>query len=94
MISFWILWVFNALMALVPVYLFFAGLTDGSITSTNFGLWILILVLVAGLLGGTYWLKTKNQLVAARILLILAAIPSLLAILFLVIATTGNVRWN
>ncbi|MDZ4748167.1 MAG: osmoprotectant transporter permease [Saprospiraceae bacterium] len=92
--SFWILWVFNALMSLVPVYFFFEGLSDGSIDADNLWMWMIILALVALILGGTYWLKTKNQILAAKVLLIIAAIPSLIAILFMSIAIFGDVRWN
>lgn len=94
MISFWILWIFNALMSLVPVYFFFEGLSDGTVDASNLWMWMIILAVVALILGGTYWLKTKNQVMAAKVLLIVAAIPSLFAILFMSIAIFGDVRWN
>jgi hypothetical protein len=94
MISFWILWVFNALMALIPVYFFFDGLADGSVDSSNMGLWLVILLVVGLLIGGTYWLKTKGQVLAAKILLMITTIPCLLVILYFAIAIFGDVRWN
>jgi hypothetical protein len=94
MVTFWILWIFNALMSLIPVYFFFEGLSDGSVDGDNMGIWMIILAVVALILGGTYWLKTKNQVMAAKILLIIASVPSLIAILYLSIAIFGNVRWN
>jgi len=94
MIWFWILWSFNALMALVPISFFFIGLTDGSIDDSNMGIWMIILLVVAAILGGTYWLKTRNQMKAAKVLLVVAAIPSCIALLFMAIVTFGDVRWN
>jgi len=94
MISFWILWIFNALMSLIPIYFFFIGLADGSVDSDNMGIWMILLAVVALIMGGTYWLKTQNQIKAAKVVLIIAAIPSVLAIIFMSVAIFGDVRWN
>ncbi len=94
MITFWILWIFNALMSLIPIYFFFIGLSDGSVDANNMGIWMILLALVALIMGGTYWLKTKNQIKAAKVVLIIAAIPSILAIIFMSVAIFGDVRWN
>lgn len=92
--AFWILWVFNALMAAVPVYFFLDGLSDGSVNNDNIGIWMIMLFVIVLLLGGTMWLKNKNQLVVARVILIITAIPSILAILFLAIVIGSDTRWN
>lgn len=94
MISFWILWIFNALMSLVPIYFFFLGLSDGTVSADNMGIWMILLAVVGLILGGTYWLKTKNQVTAAKVVLVIAAIPSVLAIIFMAVAIFGDVRWN
>lgn len=92
--GFRILWGFNALMSLIPVSFFFIGLSDGSIDGDNIGIWMLILAVVGLILGGTYWLKTKNQLILAKIILIISSIPSLIAILYMGMIIFGDVRWN
>ena len=94
MTTFWILWIFNALVALVPVYFFFVGLGDGSITSRNIGMWAIILLIVALILGGTMFLKTQNQLTIAKGILIVTAIPGVLALLYMLIVMTSKTRWN
>jgi len=94
MITFWILWIFNALMSLIPVYFFFIGLQDGTVDGSNMGLWLGILAVVGLLLGGTHWLKNKGQVVAAKVLLWLSTVPCLMVILYFVIAITSNARWN
>ena len=79
---------------MVPVYYFFIGLGDGSITSRNLWMWFFILLVVAIVLGGSYLLKAANQLALAKVLLILAAIPGILVLLYFVIVFTGKPNWH
>ncbi len=94
MTFFWILWIFNALMSLIPIYFFFVGLADGSITSRNLGLWGIILLVIAVILCGSLWLKSHDQMTLAKGLLLLAAIPGVLVIFYFVIVMTSKPRWN
>lgn len=94
MIWFRILWIFNALMSLIPIAFFFIGLSDGTVDGDNIGLWMLILAVVGIVLGGSHWLKTKNQMLAAKILLMIASIPGLVALLYIAMFIFGDVRWN
>lgn len=94
MTMFWILWIFNALICLVPLYFFFVGLGDGSITSRNLWMWFLILLVVAAIIGGSLFLKSANQLALAKVLLIFAAIPGLLVVLYFVIVFTSKPNWH
>lgn len=81
-------------MSLVPLYFFFIGLADGSITSKNLGLWGLILLVVIAILVGTLWLKDHDHFALARLILIGAAVPGLLVLLYFVIVFTSKTRWN
>jgi len=94
MTLFWILWSFTALMSLVPIYFFFVGLADGSITSRNIGLWAIIILVVACVLFGTLWLKGHDHLPFAKVVLILAAIPGIFVLLYFLIVITSKARWN
>jgi hypothetical protein len=95
MTLFWILWAFAALMSLVPLYFFFVGLNDGSITSKNIGLWGMIILVVCAILVSTVWLR-ETHFALARLILIFAAVPGLLVILyFAIVLTSGKkTRWN
>ena len=62
MILFWIFWGIDTIVALVLLYLFFIGLSDGSVSSFNIGLWFLLLLVSIGLLGGSFYLKSKEKL--------------------------------
>jgi hypothetical protein len=92
--TFWILWVFNSLMSLVPVYFFLEGLADGTVSIDNIGIWLIMLVVIGFVLGGSYWLKNNNKLGMAKAILIVAAIPGGIAILFLAILLIEQPRWN
>ncbi len=94
MTFFWILWIFNALMALIPVYFFFVGLGDGTVTSRNMGIWAILLLAIVAILGGTQWLRMHQHLGIAKTILIIAAIPGLFFLLYLAIVVIGKPRWN
>ncbi len=84
---FWVLWGFDFLIALVVLYFFIVGLVDGSVSSQNFFLWLLILGAVAAVLLIGLFLKSTG-------ILWLLATPGLLYLLFLLIIVIGKPRWN
>ena len=91
---FWILWGFDALIALVVLYFFFIGLADGSVSSNNLGLWTLLLVALAAIMFGSIWLQNYQYIAFAKGLLCVLAVPGLLAGLFMLIILITNPRWN
>lgn len=94
MTFFWILWGFDAMITLVVLYFFMIGLNDGSVSSYNMGLWTIILLVLAAVMGGSLWLKSANHIVLAKVLLCLLAVPGLLYGLFMLLVLTTNTRWN
>ena len=94
MTLFTILWYFTAIMSVVPVYFFFIGLKDGSITTRNIVLWLIILLIIAGVLVGSNWLRDHDRLSMAKWLLALAAIPGALVLLYFIVVMIGKPRWN
>mgnify|MGYP000875767037 FL=1 len=94
MTLFTILWYFTAIMSVVPVYFFFIGLKDGSITTRNIVLWLIILLIIAGVLIGSNWLRDHDRLSMAKWLLALAAIPGALVLLYFIVVMIGKPRWN
>ena len=94
MILFWIFWGIDTIVALVLLYLFFIGLSDGSVSSFNIGLWFLLLLVSIGLLGGSFYLKSKEKLLIAKILLGVEAIPALFFFLFFLIMILSKPNWQ
>lgn len=91
---FWILWGFDALIALVILYFFFVGLADGSVSSSNMGMWMGTLLVLAAIMGGSLWLKEHSHLVIAKVILLVLAVPGFLYLLFILFAIIAKPRWN
>ena len=93
-LTFWFLWGFSALVGLVVLYFFLAGLADQSVSGQNIGLWLILILVVAGTLLGSLWLKAAGKLLIAKLVLLVLAVPGLLYLLFLLIVLIGKPRWN
>ncbi|MCB0563963.1 MAG: osmoprotectant transporter permease [Phaeodactylibacter sp.] len=92
MAFFWILWGFDACIALVALYFFFIGLGDGSVSSFNMGIWLIVLGGLAVILVGSLWLKGMGKLLLAKGLLGILAVPGLLYVLFMLLVIVSNPR--
>jgi hypothetical protein len=90
MYLFWIFWGIDAFVASILVYFFFVGLGDGSISSDNIVLWLVILLGLAAVLLGSYWLFVHQYTIAAKLLLSLVAVPGLLYALFMGLVLFGG----
>jgi hypothetical protein len=91
---FWALFSIDGAIALIVLFFFFAGLGDGSVSSFNIVLWLVILGSLAAILGGGLLLKSKGHLHLARIVLLIPAVPGLLFGLFILCAIILQPRWN
>jgi len=91
---FWFLFGFDALMSLIPIYFFFVGLGDGTITPKNMGIWLIILMVIGGVLFGSYWLMQQHHLGLAKGVLAAASIPGWIFLLYIAIVIIGKPRWN
>lgn len=94
MSRFWILWGFDALLALVILYFSLAGLADGSVSSSNMGLWLVIVLAVCGIMFGSIALRSAGRLGLAVAVLLVLALPGLLLILFFGLLLVIQPRWN
>jgi hypothetical protein len=94
MILFWVFWGIDAIVALIALYFFFIGLADGSVSSFNIAIWLVLLVVLAAVLFGTLALKSAGNLNLAKVLAGLLAVPALLVLLFFIVAIGSGQRWN
>jgi hypothetical protein len=84
----------DLIAAAVIVYFFFVGLTDGSVSSFNAGLWAAVLLGTAAVLLGGWRLGASGRRGAATALLAILALPALAFGLFLLLLVITQPNWN
>jgi hypothetical protein len=92
--GFWVLWGFDLLVAAVVFYFFVVGVADGSVSSFNLGLWVVILAVVAGVVFGSLGLRSAGRRRTAFGLLWVLAVPGLLFVVFFAAVLVTHPRWN
>ena len=92
--KFWVLWGWDAILSLVILYFFVAGLADGSVSSFNIGLWLVIVLVVCAVMFGSLALRSAGRIGLAVALLLVIALPGLLFVLFMGLVIVTNPRWN
>lgn len=92
--SFWIPWAIDAVMATVAVVFFLWGLADGSVSSFNIGIWIVLLGGFAAVLAGSFRLRSLGRTGVAKVIAWVPAVPGVLMGLFFLVLIVGNPRWN
>lgn len=91
---FWTLYGIDAVIALIALYFFVAGLSDGSVSDFNILLWLAILGGLAAILGGGLRLKSSGHRGLANGVLLILAVPGLLYGLLILSAIILQPRWN
>jgi hypothetical protein len=93
-VKFWIVWAIDVVIGVIVLYFFFVGLADGSVSSFNIGLWLVILFALAIAVAGSLWLKSGGRRSLAMVLLLIVAVPGVLFGLFLLLLLIAAPRWN
>lgn len=91
--KFWIPWGIAAVVTGVAVCFFLAGLINGSVSSFNAGLWMLILLSTVGITAGSLILKKSGRPGLGSLLALVLALPGLLAGLFMLLILFTQTRW-
>ena len=94
MILFRILLAVDAAVAAILLYFFVTGIEDGSVSSFNILLWLVMLGGIALVIGGAHALRSRGRKPAANLLLAVPAAPALLFDLFILLAVLLQPRWN
>jgi hypothetical protein len=85
---------FDALVAAGILFFFFWGVSDGTVSSFNIGIWLALLAGTAlSFVGGILAYRSGNRVLAILLLLILA-LPGLAFALFALIVLIAQPRWN
>jgi hypothetical protein len=94
MILYRILLAIDAAVAAVLLYFFVTGIEDGSLSSFNILVWLVMLGGIALIIGGALALRARNRKLAATLVLLVPAGPGLLFGLFILLAVLLQPRWN
>ena len=92
--KFWIPWSVSALVAAGFVVFFLIGMADGTVSSFNILLWLGILAVVGGCVGGSLALRKAGKHVPSILLAWVLAVPGLFAILMMLLVIILQPRWN
>jgi hypothetical protein len=90
---FWIFWGIDALICIIIVIFFFQGLVNGSVSSFNIWIWIVILAALVAIMGGSLWLERREHHVFAILLLLVITVPGLFYVLIIVLTIVSGTPW-
>lgn len=94
MTLFRILWGIDIVLALIAVAAFLIGLSDGSVSTVNLGIWAVVLGAFAVVVFGSRALSRRDRPGLGTVLAAVPALPGMLYGLLLAVAVIGGVRWN
>lgn len=89
-----ILFGIDLIAALAVVYFFLWGVSDGTVSSFNIGIWLLLLAAVSSIVGGGWLLNHTGRRGAAIAVLLILAAPAFLFGLFVLGMIVLQPRWN
>ena len=84
----------SASTSTVLLAFFVIGLADGSVSSFNLTLWLVLLAAAWASVWAGYALRSRHRFLAATAALSITAVPGLLAVLFLLLVVLTQPRWN
>lgn len=84
----------SALTAAVAGIFFVIGLSDGSVSSFNLGLWLALMAVMGLSLWAGRVLRSKGKSGLAIAALAITAVPGLVAALFVLLLLVTQPRWN
>jgi len=94
MAFFRILWIIDVVLGTMAVIFFVIGIGDGSVSSFNIVMWLLLLGVLASIVFGSRALNETGHPVLATALAAVPAIPAIVGSVGLIAATLMGGRWN
>ena len=89
-----ILLVFDGLIAAILLYFFAAGREDGSVSSFNILIWLVLLAAIGLPIAVALALGARGRVKTANLVLLLPALPGLLFLLFFLMLILLQPNWN
>lgn len=90
---FWTSWVIAAAVTVVALGFFLVGLTNGTVSSFNAGIWVLILPGTVGVTWGSWMLKKNGRPGWGALLALVLALPVLVGLLVLLLTLGTGASW-
>jgi hypothetical protein len=81
-------------VAAIAVIFFVIGIADGSVSSFNIGIWLLLLSCLGAILGAGHALRTRGRTGWAIAVLSIAAVPGIIGGLLVLLVVITQPRWN
>ena len=94
MLTFRVFWAVDAILAAIAVGFFLIGLGDGSVSAFNIGIWLLLLLVLGLVLGGSLWLHSRGRDRLAMAVVTVLAIPGILLGLFFLVLIIAQPNWH
>ena len=94
MMFFRILWVTDVVLGIMAALFFVMGIGDGSVSSFNIVMWLLLLGVLASIVFGSRALNETGHRVLATALAAVPAIPAIVGSVGLIATTLMGGRWN
>jgi hypothetical protein len=91
---FYIILAIDTLVPIIAIFYFFVGLADGSVSSRNMLLWIVLLAALVLLWLACLYLYKAGWIKLAWTIAILLGLPAMIGLLYILMIMFGNVRWN
>ena len=89
-----IMFALAAIVAAIAYFFFVIGVGDGTVSSFNIAMWLVLLAVVTAVLVVGRWLGTSGHPRAAVAVLSVLALPALLYALFMFVVIVSGERWN
>lgn len=78
----------------IAAWFFVIGLADGSVSSSNIGLWLALLAVLSVVFAAARALRARGRTGRAIAVLSVVAVPGLLGGLFVLLILVTQPRWN
>jgi hypothetical protein len=93
-VLYWIFLGIDILLALIALFFFFWGLEDGTVSSFNMAIWLALLAGVTAVPAAGIVLKSKGLVWIANGVLLILALPGILAGIFFLTILITQPNWH
>jgi hypothetical protein len=84
----------DAIVPIIAIFYFFVGISDGTVSSRNIMMWVLLLAALVLLWLACLYFYKAGWIKLAWAIAILLGLPAMIGLLYILMFMFGNVRWN